>query len=283
MPLGAAALAGSSFPIDRNYLAEILHFDGLYENTMDAVSDRDFMVVFLSNAAIVMLHLSRLSEELIIWSSEEFGFIEFDDAFSSGSSMMPQKKNPDVAELTRGKTGRVYGSLLSLLTVLKGLPLCYNRDLQEDKEGLFDTVKTLKRVLAIYTPMIDTMIIKHKNMRVAAHNGFINATDLAEYLVKKGMPFRQAHHIVGQIVQHCLTTQQLLTDLPLEQYLAFSTVFEQDLYQAIDLEQAVNSKTILGSSGKQAINQQLQCAQNKIEITKTWLQIQMKKLAHTLD
>ncbi len=213
-PLGAGALAGSGVKVDREYVAKLLNFSGIYENSLDAVSDRDFVVEFLSASALIMMHLSKLSEEIILWCSQEFSFIQLDDQFCTGSSMMPQKKNPDVAELARGKSGRVYGALIGLLTVLKGLPLAYNKDMQEDKEGLFDTVKTVNQTLAVYTPMIKTMRLNHEKMRAAVTNDYSNATQLANYLVDKGVPFRQAHEITGKIVLYCIDNQLLLESLP---------------------------------------------------------------------
>lgn len=264
MPLGAGAIAGTRLPIDRHYTAEILGFDAVYTNSMDAVSNRDFIISFLANASLIMMHLSRFSEELILWSAKEFSFIEFDDSFCTGSSMMPQKKNPDVAELVRGKTGRVYGSLLALLTTMKALPLSYNRDMQEDKEGLFDTVKTLNYVVTTFDAMINAMHVHEKNMQACLENDFIFATSLSDYLVMKGMPFRKTHEIIGKIVQHCLINNLKLTDLSLEKYQQFSSLFDEDLYQAIDVMHVLSSKKIVGSTGFGAIKSELQNAQHKI-------------------
>ena len=226
-PLGAGALAGTTFPIDRHLSAELLEFDGIYENSLDAVSDRDFAVEFLSNSATMMMHLSRFSEEIILWSSQEFQFIELDDAFSTGSSIMPQKKNPDMAELIRGKTGRVYGNLTGLLTVLKGLPLAYNKDMQEDKEGVFDTVKTIVGSLKIFAGMISTMKVKTDVMEKATRNDFSNATELADYLATKGMPFRKAHEVVGKLVLACVQQGCYLADLSLEQFKEASRIIRR--------------------------------------------------------
>ncbi len=235
-PLGAGALNGSSFGIDKHDVASLLKFNAVYLNNMDAVSDRDFVIEFLSIASLIMMHLSRLSEELILWSSQEFNFIEMGDAFCTGSSMMPQKKNPDVAELTRGKTGRVYGSLMNLLTLMKGLPLTYNRDLQEDKEPLFDTVKTLQAVLTVYTPLLSSLTINRQAMFTATQKGFLNATALAEYLVKKKVAFRTAHEIVGKMVAHCTQKNCTLEELSLAQMREFSNAIDESVYEALSLE-----------------------------------------------
>ncbi|MBQ9697896.1 MAG: argininosuccinate lyase, partial [Acidaminococcaceae bacterium] len=229
MPLGAGAIAGTTFPIDRFYVAEQLNFANVYANSMDAVSDRDYILSFLSFASALMMHMSRLSEELCLWSSTEFGFIELDDAFATGSSMMPQKKNPDISELVRGKTGRVYGELMAMLTTLKGLPLTYNKDLQEDKEGLFDAIDTVKFTLQVYRDMIATMMVKTDRMKWAVSHDFSNATDLADYLVRKGMPFRKAHAVVGQCVAYAIKEDKFLLDMTLEEYKRFSELFEPDL------------------------------------------------------
>lgn len=272
MPLGAGAIAGSGFAIDRQQVADDLHFERLYENSMDAISDRDFVVEFLSHASLIMMHLSRLSEELILWSSREFSFIELDDAYCTGSSMMPQKKNPDVAELVRGKTGRVYGALIGMLTTLKGLPLTYNKDMQEDKEGLFDTVATLTGSLTLFAPMIATMQVRKKTMENAAKNDFSNATELADYLAKKGLPFRDAHEVIGQIVRHCIENNLLLMDLPLTQYQKFSKLFEPDLYACLELENVVNARSVRGGTAKTAVEQQLMIVEKQIKETVHWLE-----------
>ena len=236
LPLGAGALAGTTYPIDREFVAKELGFSEICENTMDAVSDRDFAIEFVSCCAMTMMHLSRLCEELILWNSTEFSFIEMDDAFSTGSSIMPQKKNPDMAELIRGKTGRVYGDLFALLTIMKGLPLAYNKDMQEDKPPLFDAGDTLKDCLSILTQVISTMEIKTQNMEKAANSGFMNATDAADYLVKKSLPFRDCHEIIGKMVLYCIKENKNLDDLTLEEFKNFSPLFEADIYDAIDIK-----------------------------------------------
>lgn len=248
LPLGAGALAGTTFPIDRHFVAQQLGFDGVYENSLDAVSDRDFIIEFLSNASMIMMHLSRLSEEMILWSSTEFRFVELDDAFCTGSSIMPQKKNPDVPELVRGKTGRVYGNLFGLLTVLKSLPLAYNKDMQEDKEGMFDTVRTLQGALQLYAPMVSTMKVNKERMRQAVNQDFSNATDIADYLVNKGLPFRQAHEVIGKTVLYCIQNGKFLLDLKIEEYLQFSELFESDIYAVLQPEQVVNARNVYGGT-----------------------------------
>jgi argininosuccinate lyase len=248
-PLGAGALAGTTFPIDREYSADLLGFGSYYENSLDAVSDRDFIVEFLSNSALMMTHLSRLAEEFILWSTEEFRFIELDDSFTTGSSIMPQKKNPDMAELVRGKTGRVNGNLISLLTVLKGLPLAYNKDMQEDKEGMFDTVKTVIGSLKIFTGMIRTMTVKQKRMEEAVANDFSNATELADYLAAKGIPFRQAHEIVGKLVLHCIEEGYYLKDVSLKQFQKYSSLIEEDIYSILAPYAAVERRNSYGGTG----------------------------------
>lgn len=242
-PLGAAALTGTSFAIDREAVAKMLAFDGIYYSTLDAVSDRDFVIEFLAASAMTMMHLSRISEECILWSSQEFNFISFDDSYSTGSSIMPQKKNPDVAELARGKTGRVYGALIALLTLLKGLPLAYNKDLQEDKEPLFDVVKTLRQTISIYAPMLATLKIHPEKMRDAAQKGFLNATIFAEYLVKKGLAFRQAHEIVGTMVGYCINQKCTLEELSLAKMQSFCASISDDIYQTLSIDHAVKAST----------------------------------------
>ncbi len=259
-PLGAGALAGAGFEFDRAWVAQQLGFDTVYENSLDAVSDRDFVVEFLSHASLIMMHLSRLSEELVLWASKEFSFIELDDAYCTGSSMMPQKKNPDVPELVRGKTGRVYGALMGILTVLKGLPLAYNKDMQEDKEGVFDVLTTLHGSLDLFAPMLATMKVNQTNMRQAVTQDFSNATELADYLVKKGMPFREAHAVTGQLVMQCIGEQQLLIDLPLEALQQHSDLFEQDIYGALAPEHAIEARAVRGGTAKAAVLKQLQQA-----------------------
>jgi argininosuccinate lyase len=248
-PLGAGALAGTTFPIDREQTAELLGFAGIYENSLDAVSDRDFILEFLSNSSILMMHLSRLSEEFILWSSQEFQFIELDDSFATGSSIMPQKKNPDMAELIRGKTGRVYGNLVGLLTVLKGLPLAYNKDMQEDKEGMFDTVKTVAGSLKIFAGMVKTMKVKQQQMEKATKTDFSNATELADYLSEKGIPFREAHEIVGKLVLLCVEKGCYLGELPLEDYKNAHELFSDDIYEVLDPANAVQRRNSAGGTG----------------------------------
>lgn len=270
-PLGAGALAGSGLPVDRQAVADALHFAGIYSNSLDAVSDRDFVVEFLAAAALMMMHLSRLSEELILWTSQEFGFIQLDDAFTTGSSMMPQKKNPDVCELTRGKTGRVYGALMGILTVLKGLPLAYNKDMQEDKEGLFDTVHTLEQTLSVYTPMLATMRVNADVMRSAVENDFSNATNLANYLTKRGVPFREAHEITGKMVAHCLQRQCLLADLTLAEFKSWQTIFDEDIYQALSAEQVVEDHQAAGGTARQSVLEQLEAMDSSLQGIQAWL------------
>jgi argininosuccinate lyase len=269
-PLGAGALAGTTFPIDRSYSADLLGFDSIYENSMDAVSDRDFILEFLSTSSILMMHLSRFSEEIILWSSQEFKFIELDDSFSTGSSIMPQKKNPDMAELIRGKTGRVYGNLMGLLTVLKGLPLAYNKDMQEDKEGMFDTVKTVVGSLRIFAGMIQTMKVNEQGMENATKNDFSNATELADYLSEKGMPFREAHEVVGKLVLYCVNKKCYLQDLSITELQAASSLFEQDIYHVLNPRTAVERRNSAGGTGftqiKQAIEKAKLCVLEKEEV-----------------
>ena len=256
-PLGSGALAGTTYPIDRDMTAKALGMNGYTLNSIDGVSDRDFVAETCSAIAILMMHLSRLSEEIILWCSWEFRYVELDDAYTTGSSIMPQKKNADMAELIRGKTGRVYGNLMGILTVLKGLPLAYNKDMQEDKEGLFDSVDTVKMCLQVMAPMIGTMSINRENMRSAAAKGFINATDLADYMVRKGMPFRTAYKIVGQIVAECTDKGLVLETLPLEAYRAHSQLFDEDLFDAISLETCVSQRTSPGSVSAPSLDAQL--------------------------
>ncbi|UTE74104.1 argininosuccinate lyase [Rossellomorea marisflavi] len=263
-PLGAGALAGTTFPIDRAYSAELLGFSGVYENSLDAVSDRDFILEFLSNSAILMTHLSRLAEEFILWSTEEFHFIELDDSFTTGSSIMPQKKNPDMAELVRGKTGRVNGNLVSLLTVLKGLPLAYNKDMQEDKEGMFDTVKTVIGSLKIFTGMMDTMKVNKDVMEEAVGTDFSNATELADYLAAKGMPFRKAHEVVGKLVLHCIEQGYYLKDVPLATYQQHSELIESDIYDIIAPSAAVKRRNSYGGTGFEQVKIQIEKAKGAL-------------------
>ncbi len=256
-PLGSCALAGTTYPTNREMTAKDLGFDGIMLNSIDGVSDRDFCVELMSAFALIMTHLSRLSEEIILWSSWEFKFVELDDSYTTGSSIMPQKKNSDMAELIRGKTGRVYGDLMGLLTTLKGIPLAYNKDMQEDKEAIFDSLETVKKCLSIAAPMIETMKAIPANMRKAAKEGFINATDLADYLVKKGLPFRSAYKIVGQIVALCIEKHTVLEDLPLREYQTFSDLFADDLYEAISLETCTFSRTSAGGPSVESLDAQL--------------------------
>ncbi|WP_261134202.1 argininosuccinate lyase [Bacillus sp. Marseille-Q3570] len=265
LPLGAGALAGTTFSINRERVAEILEFDSIYPNSMDAVSDRDFILEFLSNASIMMTHISRLSEEMVIWSSQEFGFIELDDSFCTGSSIMPQKKNPDVPELLRAKTGRTYGNLMGLLTVLKGLPLAYNKDMQEDKEGMFDTVKTLDGSLKLLAPMIETMTVNTGAMRKAVTEDYSNATDLADYLVTKGLPFREAHAIIGQIVLYAIQQKKYLSDLKFEVYQEFSPLFEEDIYEVLSPENVVAARNSTGGTGQTEVKKQIELAETKLK------------------
>lgn len=256
-PLGSCALAGTTYDIDRNMVAKSLNMDGVMPNTLDGVSDRDFCVELASSISIMQMHLSRFSEEIIMWSSWEFKFIELDDAFSTGSSIMPQKKNPDIAELVRGKTGRVYGNLITLLTMLKGLPLAYNKDMQEDKQAIFDSVDTIKDCLSIFTPMLKTVTVIKKNMRAAAAKGFINATDLADYLVRKGMAFRDAYKISGTLVGRCIDLNTTLEELSLDEYKKLSDLFDNDLYEAINLERCTFQRNSEGASSVESTTKQI--------------------------
>ncbi|MCP3741160.1 argininosuccinate lyase [Rossellomorea sp. BNER] len=264
-PLGAGALAGTTYPINRLQTAESLGFQGIYENSMDAVSDRDFILEFLSNSSILMMHLSRFAEELILWTSQEFNFVELDDAFTTGSSIMPQKKNPDMAELVRGKTGRVYGNLFSLLTVLKGLPLAYNKDMQEDKEGMFDTVETTKGSLKIFAGMVGTMKVKKDSMEEAVDKDFSNATELADYLATKGIPFRQAHEIVGQLVLYCIQNSCYLKDLSISQFKEASPLIDDDIYDVLSPQMAVKRRNSYGGTGFDQVKEQLMKAKQKLK------------------
>ena len=254
-PLGSGALAGTTYPLDRDYTAKLLGFDGPTLNSMDGVSDRDYLLELLSALSIVMMHLSRFCEEVIIWNSNEYQFVEIDDAYSTGSSIMPQKKNPDIAELVRGKTGRVYGALMSLLTTMKGIPLAYNKDMQEDKELVFDAIDTTKGCLALFTGMLRTMRFRKQRMEDSAKNGFTNATDAADYLVNHGVPFRDAHGIVGQLVLYCIDKNIALDDMSLEEYKAISPVFEEDIYEAISMKTCVEMRNTIGAPGKSAMEQ----------------------------
>lgn len=256
-PLGSGALAGTTYPLDRDYTAKLLGFDGPTLNSMDGVSDRDYLLELLSALSIVMIHLSRFCEEVIIWNSNEYQFVEIDDAYSTGSSIMPQKKNPDIAELVRGKTGRVYGAMNAFYTTMKGIPLAYNKDMQEDKEWAFDAVDTVKGCLTLFTGMLKTMRFNKERMKDSARHGFTNATDAADYLVNHGVPFRDAHGIVGQLVLLCIEKKIALDELPLEEYKKISPVFEEDIYEAISLETCVNKRMTIGAPGKGAMEESI--------------------------
>ena len=265
-PLGCGALAGTTYPIDRRMTADLLGFDEPCANSLDGVSDRDFCIELASAISIVMMHLSRFSEEIILWCSWEFRFIELDDGFTTGSSIMPQKKNADVTELIRGKTGRVYGDLMTLLTMMKGLPLAYNKDMQEDKEAIFDAVDTLRECLVTFIPMLDTMTVKRENMRMAAAKGFINATDLADYLTKKGMPFRDAYKISGSLVGWCVQNDTVLEAIPLETLRTYSSLFDADVYDAIALETCVRTRVSEGGPSPESVLRQIEIAKEKLEV-----------------
>ena len=254
-PLGSGALAGTTYPLDREMTAELMGFYGPTLNSMDGVSDRDYLIEFLAALSTIMMHLSRFSEEVIIWNSNEYQFVEIDDAYSTGSSIMPQKKNPDIAELVRGKTGRVYGALLSLLTTMKGIPLAYNKDMQEDKELSFDAMDTAKGCIALFTGMLDTIRFNKDVMRKSANNGFTNATDAADYLVKNGVPFRDAHGIIGQIVLYCIDKNIAIDDMSLEELQKFSPVFKEDVYDAISMETCVNTRCTIGAPSRTSMEQ----------------------------
>ena len=254
-PLGSGALAGTTYPLDREYTARLLGFDGPTLNSMDSVADRDYLIELLSALSTVMMHLSRFSEEVILWNSNEYQFVEIDDGYSTGSSIMPQKKNPDIAELVRGKTGRVYGALMSMLTTMKGIPLAYNKDMQEDKEFTFDALDTVKGCLALFNGMLSTMEFKKENMESSAKNGFTNATDAADYLVNKGVAFRDAHGIVGRLVLCCIEKGISLDELPLSQYQEIIPVFDTDIYEAISMKNCVEKRNTLGAPGTQAMEQ----------------------------
>ena len=264
-PIGCCALAGTTYDTDRDMEAASLHFDGICLNSLDGVSDRDFCVELMSAISILMMHMSRLSEEIILWSSWEFRFVELSDAYTTGSSIMPQKKNSDMAELIRGKTGRVYGDLLGLLTTLKGLPLAYNKDMQEDKEGVFDAVDTVKMCLQVLAPMLATMTVHTENMKRAAQQGFINATDLADYMVKKGLPFRSAYKISGQLVAYCIQNRTVLEELPLSVYQEYSELFEEDLYEEIALETCVSKRISKGGTSVSSVEAQIAVVRKGLE------------------
>ncbi len=257
-PLGSGAMGGTTYPIDRHMTAKALGFDKPTENSIDGVSDRDYVLELASSLSILMMHLSRFSEEIILWASYEFGFITLADAYSTGSSIMPQKKNPDIAELVRGKTGRVYGDLMGLLTVMKGIPLAYNKDMQEDKEAIFDAVDTVSLCLDVFTPMYDTMTVRVDNLRKAAADGFINATDCADYLVKGGMPFRDAYTCVGKLVHYCIDQKKTLETLTLEEYKAVSPQFEEGVYEAIDLMNCLNGRMVMGGPAPKMVQNHIE-------------------------
>ena len=263
-PLGSCALAGTTYPTDRRFVAEKLQMQGVCENSLDGVSDRDFAVELANACALIMMHLSRFSEEIILWSSWEFKFIELDDAYSTGSSIMPQKKNPDISELVRGKTGRVYGDLITLLTMLKGLPLAYIKDMQEDKEAVFDSIDTVRQCLSVFAPMLDTMTVIEKNMLDAAAKGFINATDVADYLTKKGTPFRTAYKISGTLVAYCIDKGTVLEKLSLDEFRSFSEVFEADIYDAINLENCTFRRKSEGGTAVESVEAQIASVRSKL-------------------
>lgn len=257
-PLGAGALAGTTYPLDRAYTAELLDFDGPTRNSMDSVSDRDYVIELLSALSLVMMHLSRFSEEICIWNSNEYGFIELDDAYSTGSSIMPQKKNPDIAELVRGKTGRVYGALMQMLTSMKGLPLAYNKDMQEDKECTFDAIDTVKACLLLFSGMLDTLRFCPEVMEASARNGFTNATDAADYLVGRGIPFRDAHGIIGRMVLYCLEKGCAIDDLSIEEFRGFSPAFDEDIYEAVSVRTCIERRNTAGAPGPAAMEEELE-------------------------
>ncbi len=264
-PLGSGALASTTYPIDRHLVAELLGMDGVTENSMDGVSDRDFLIELVFELSMIMMHLSRFSEEIILWCTSEFGFIELDDAFSTGSSIMPQKKNPDIAELVRGKTGRVYGDLTTVLTMMKGIPLAYNKDMQEDKEAAFDAIDNAKLCIELFTSMITTMTVKTEKLRRAASGGFINATDCADYLVKKGLPFRDAYRVSGKLVAYCIEHRTDLESLSPETYAEFSPLFDEGIYDAVNLENCVNERKVYGGPSKESVLRQIGIVKNYIE------------------
>lgn len=277
LPLGAGALAGTTFAIDRHLSAKLMNFDAVYDNSLDAVSDRDFIIEFLADASILMMHLSRLSEELVLWSSTEFRFVELDDAFCTGSSIMPQKKNPDVPELVRGKTGRVYGNLMGLLTVLKSLPLAYNKDMQEDKEGMFDTVQTLQGALQLFAPMIATMKVNTEQMRDAVNRDFSNATDIADFLAAKGLPFRQAHEVIGKTVLYCIQNNKYLLDLTLDEFKEFSPLFDDSIYHVLQPETVVNARNVYGGTATAQVTDAINRAEGRLADVQVWVKEYVEK------
>lgn len=268
MPLGSGALAATTYPLDRQAVCDTLGFDSITLNSMDGVSDRDFVVELLSTLSMIMMHLSRFCEEIVLWSSQQFKYVELDDAYSTGSSIMPQKKNPDMAELIRGKTGRVYGHLMGMLTTMKGLPLAYNKDMQEDKEGVFDAVDTVKMCLPVFTNMVKTMTVKKDNMYKAAKGGFMNATDAADWLVKHGVPFRDAHAIIGQLVLYCINNEKGLDELSIDEYKAVSNVFDESIYEAISLETCVNTRIVEGGPSEKYIDKLIKLNEEYLENVK---------------
>lgn len=263
-PLGSGALASTTYPIDRFMVADLLGFNGVTENSMDGVSDRDFLIELIFALSVIMMHLSRFSEEIILWCTSEFSFIELDDAFSTGSSIMPQKKNPDIAELVRGKTGRVYGDLTTALTMMKGIPLAYNKDMQEDKEAVFDAIDNAKICIELFTAMISSMTVKKDKLRKAASGGFINATDCADYLVKRGLPFRDAYRVSGRLVAYCIEHETDFESLPLETYKSFSELFDDGIYEAVNLENCVNGRKVYGGPSAESVMRQIAFVKNKI-------------------
>lgn len=265
-PIGSCALAGTTYNLDREFEAKKLGFSQISANSLDGVSDRDFIIELLSDISIIMMHLSRISEEIILWSSWEFKFIELDDSFSTGSSIMPQKKNPDITELIRGKTGRVYGSLMAMLTVMKGTPLAYNKDMQEDKELIFDAIDTVNLSLSTIDPLIDTMVVLKKNMKAGAEKGFINATDCADYLAQKGIPFRDAYKVVGNIVKYCIQNNTTLEKLDIKTYKGFNDCFEEDIYNVVDLMNCVNKRDVIGGPAKRQVELQIAKFENWLKI-----------------
>ncbi|MBE6616771.1 MAG: argininosuccinate lyase [Ruminococcaceae bacterium] len=266
-PLGSGALASTTYPIDRQMVAELLGLDGVTENSMDGVSDRDFLLELAFDLSVIMMHLSRFSEEIILWCSSEFSFIDLDDAFSTGSSIMPQKKNPDIAELVRGKTGRVYGDLTTVLTMMKGIPLAYNKDMQEDKEAIFDAIDNAKLCLELFASMLDTLTVKRDNLRKSASGGFINATDCADYLVGKGLPFRDAYRVSGRLVAYCIENKTDIESLDLDTYRQFSPLFDEGVYDAVNLDNCVNRRTVYGGPSIESVERQ-------IGIVKSYIQLQ---------
>ena len=264
-PLGAGALAGTTYPLDREFTASLLGFAGATRNSMDSVSDRDYLIEFLSNLSMIMMHLSRFSEEIILWNSNEYGFVELDDTYATGSSIMPQKKNPDIAELVRGKTGRVYGALISLLTTMKGLPLAYNKDMQEDKEFSFDAIDTVKGCVLLFTGMLSTIQFKEENMAASARKGFTNATDAADYLVGKGVPFRDAHGIVGRLVLRCIEEGKAMDDLTMEEYRQESDAFGDDIYEAISMKTCVEKRLTKGGPAPEAVTEHIRACREYLD------------------